>query len=230
MRLAIDVAVLEKALIDQDKDYGLHCRNIWDYACQFSFIHVCFDVDGEIDKVYDARLSKSTEYRKWYTEHLPRRYSDGQPYRYDGNQFLSSNFIKEDDHLRRVLSVAKASNGMAFVENSQVLESAKKLRVSCHVPDDETEKIRNEIKRWLRKKIELHYNLDEIRLLCANIDVDYDDLPGETKTVKILELVEYCERRSRLDKLMQQCREDRPGCFDTSFSPIPFTPDTSSSS
>ena len=61
----------------------------------------------------------------------------------------------------------------------------------------------------LRKRIVTNYNLEEIRTLCSDIGVDYDDLGGEGKEAKARELVAYLKRRNKLDDLLRFLQNDR---------------------
>jgi len=51
---------------------------------------------------------------------------------------------------------------------------------------------------------------DEIQALCSGLGVDYDLLPGETKTLKANALVMYYAQRGRLIELLHFLREQRP--------------------
>jgi hypothetical protein len=62
----------------------------------------------------------------------------------------------------------------------------------------------------LREFLNNHYNEDELRDLCIDLEVDYDDLPGSGKKGKVRELVGYFERRGRLSELEKAARERRP--------------------
>jgi hypothetical protein len=62
----------------------------------------------------------------------------------------------------------------------------------------------------LRKLLAARFNTGELRTLCFDLGVDYEDLPGESKADKARELVSYCERRDCLDKLVQIGRQLRP--------------------
>lgn len=62
----------------------------------------------------------------------------------------------------------------------------------------------------LREAINKHYNLDELRLLAAELSVDWDSIPGQTKQIKLLELVEYLDRRKELGKLISVIKRERP--------------------
>jgi hypothetical protein len=62
----------------------------------------------------------------------------------------------------------------------------------------------------LRDGLAAHFNESELRDLCFELDVDYEDLPGEGKTAKARELVAYHERRGLIPKLAEICRHLRP--------------------
>ena len=54
---------------------------------------------------------------------------------------------------------------------------------------------------------------EELRTLCLDLHVDYDDLPALGKSNKARELLTYLARRSQLEKLLtvgQQTRPDVP--------------------
>lgn len=54
------------------------------------------------------------------------------------------------------------------------------------------------------------YDLNEIKLLCFSLGVDYDELAGNTKSLKIEALITFLRRRGRLDELTARAKEDRP--------------------
>lgn len=54
------------------------------------------------------------------------------------------------------------------------------------------------------------FNLAEIRTLCLELMVDYEDILGDTKTDKVRELILYFYRFNRLPDLVQYCRKKRP--------------------
>ena len=46
------------------------------------------------------------------------------------------------------------------------------------------------------------YDLNELQQLCFELgDVEYENLPGQTKSAKTRELVQFMGRRNRLDEL-----------------------------
>jgi hypothetical protein len=62
----------------------------------------------------------------------------------------------------------------------------------------------------LRESISKTFSKDELRILAHDLDIDYDDLGGETKTNKVLELIAFMQRRNQLPTLVKRLRELRP--------------------
>ena len=51
---------------------------------------------------------------------------------------------------------------------------------------------------------------DDLRVLCFDLGVDYDDVPGTVRSTKVVELLTYLDRRHRLPDLLQVGRDQRP--------------------
>lgn len=62
----------------------------------------------------------------------------------------------------------------------------------------------------LREEITAHFNSEELRTLCFDMNIDYENLGGEGKAGKVRELIAYCERHGRIDELVEICRQLRP--------------------
>jgi len=62
----------------------------------------------------------------------------------------------------------------------------------------------------LRETLAAYFDAGELRTLCFDLGVDYDDLPGEGKGNKARELIAYLERRDRLPELVRMCQGLRP--------------------
>jgi Effector-associated domain 7/AAA ATPase domain/WD domain, G-beta repeat len=56
----------------------------------------------------------------------------------------------------------------------------------------------------------LHFSLDELRSLCADLDVDFDELRGETKTTKADALLERLDHRGGIPQLIAKLMQLRP--------------------
>src|SRR4030065_207235 len=63
----------------------------------------------------------------------------------------------------------------------------------------------------LRKTIVEAFNTDELRLLCAELNIDYENLGSGGKEIIVLELINYLDRRGNIDELLKYCQRERPG-------------------
>ncbi|VAW32503.1 hypothetical protein MNBD_CHLOROFLEXI01-4704 [hydrothermal vent metagenome] len=61
----------------------------------------------------------------------------------------------------------------------------------------------------LRQNIVNSFNLDEIRGLCLDININYEELTGEALSARAGSLVAYCQRRRLLTALISRCAELR---------------------
>lgn len=62
----------------------------------------------------------------------------------------------------------------------------------------------------MRQILITYFNLSELRTLCFDLQIDYEDLAGPTKGEKALELVTHMQRHGRSAELERKCRELRP--------------------
>lgn len=63
----------------------------------------------------------------------------------------------------------------------------------------------------LRKMLVRHFNIAELRILCFDLGIDYEELEGGVKTTKVQDLILHLERRGKLQQLMDVAAEERPG-------------------
>jgi hypothetical protein len=213
MNLIIDVAVLLKALVHQDRDYGLCCRQLWDYICQFEFLHICLDEGFQIDKEYESYLALSKEYQKWITEVIPRRYARPNPPRYPGE--LGSPLIADPLH-RVLLSVAIHSKGtvVAEADDAELFREAATLEVKCLESCAAAHEVITAVQRWLRLSICRSFSVDDLRLLCADLGVDFESFGDSGHEIVVLKIISFFDRRIDLAKLLNSCKQARPGQFD----------------
>ncbi|MFN8499858.1 MAG: CHAT domain-containing protein [Anaerolineae bacterium] len=76
----------------------------------------------------------------------------------------------------------------------------------------------------LRQAMSERMSADEVATLCFNLGVDVDDLGGDTKSAKIRELIQYMQRRDRLDALIAALNKQRPDILPPG-APTPVQPD-----
>ena len=62
----------------------------------------------------------------------------------------------------------------------------------------------------LRTILDERFNLSEIREICFEMQIDFEDLEGSSKKGKVLSLLNYCQRHSRLNELWDLCVQLRP--------------------
>jgi hypothetical protein len=62
----------------------------------------------------------------------------------------------------------------------------------------------------LRKLITNYYSRDELRTLCFDLGVRYDELPGDSLSGQVRELLLLSARRGRLGDLVQLVVAERP--------------------
>ena len=74
-----------------------------------------------------------------------------------------------------------------------------KIDVKALLDGIETPALRYE--RQLVEQLRQTHGLDELHDLCHELNVEYEDLPGQTKTAKTRELVDYLGRNGRLHEL-----------------------------
>ena len=61
----------------------------------------------------------------------------------------------------------------------------------------------------LRRALAHYFDLDELRTLCFDLGVDFDELPGRSKSEKTRELVQYWQKRQQLHRLVEAIRYER---------------------
>jgi hypothetical protein len=80
---------------------------------------------------------------------------------------------------------------------------------------------------FLREILSKRFSKEELRTLCADLDVDYESLTGQGKAGKARELIAYLERRGRLQDLVLYGKRNRP---DISWEEQPAAPSSQPSS
>lgn len=65
----------------------------------------------------------------------------------------------------------------------------------------------------LRTIIDTTFNDAELRQLCFDLKIPYEDLGSEGKAGKVVELIRFCERRNILPDLIQYVQRTRPSAF-----------------
>ncbi len=93
------------------------------------------------------------------------------------------------------------------------------VKVKVHEKEPSSSPVRLNRSKLLQV-LTTHYDEDELRTLCFEMWVDYDDLAGQKKTGKARELIAYLERVGRISELVKLGSEQRShiswqGIFET---------------
>ena len=61
----------------------------------------------------------------------------------------------------------------------------------------------------LSTKIYDHFNIEDLKSLSFSLDIEYEDILGQTKTTKVEEFVKFVYRRGRITELITRLKEER---------------------
>lgn len=62
----------------------------------------------------------------------------------------------------------------------------------------------------LRENLNAYFSETELRVLCFDLGIDYENLGGRSKPERVLELIGMMQRHGRLDQLISLVRQERP--------------------
>lgn len=131
-------------------------------------------------------------------------------YHYPGNVKELENIIKEalvrcdSDIIKPKHLKIKSEQNRPTSEADPVLRSEAILFV-----EGSEQAIHSDSKR-LRQNLQRSFSVAEIREICFDLGLDYDNLAGSKKAEKIIDLLGYLDRRQMVDQLLKVCRELRP--------------------
>jgi len=97
--------------------------------------------------------------------------------------------------------------GFEVIRKSQCGRRAQ-VQVAHEVPAERTSE--RKLLAGLRQILVSRFDEGDLRTLCFDLGVEYDDLPGEGKANKARELVAYLKRRNRIGELLETGKRLRP--------------------
>jgi len=62
----------------------------------------------------------------------------------------------------------------------------------------------------LRQNLERLFSVSELQNICFDMGIEFENLPGATRSDKVRALIELCEHTERIDELLGHCRAQRP--------------------
>jgi nucleoside phosphorylase len=69
--------------------------------------------------------------------------------------------------------------------------------------------------RALRLSLSAAFSVSELKVLVSDLEVDWDDIQGQTKSERIVELIQYMKRRGRMPALIALVKRERPGLLES---------------
>ncbi|MCL5999306.1 MAG: hypothetical protein M1546_25065 [Chloroflexi bacterium] len=63
----------------------------------------------------------------------------------------------------------------------------------------------------LRKNICFNFSPEELKILCDDMNIDYENFRADGKEGFVQELIKYCRRHSRMPHLFEELKKERPG-------------------
>jgi hypothetical protein len=71
--------------------------------------------------------------------------------------------------------------------------------------------VTSNIRSQLLRSLCAYFSKDELRTLCFEMEIPYEDMPGRGKTGKAREIIIHFESLNRIGDLVNWCRQQRPG-------------------
>lgn len=62
----------------------------------------------------------------------------------------------------------------------------------------------------LRRTIIACFSENDLQNICFDLNIDYENIPGDGKEAKVREILVYCERNGLLDIFVHTCSTERP--------------------
>ena len=109
--------------------------------------------------------------------------------------------------LHRESQLARSSfeQGLAVLEG---MAGSPEFRELASQQRDKT--AQSKVRARLRQELTEHFSDEELRTLCFDLGLDYEDLPAQGKAGKARELIAEVERSANIAKLIELCRRLRP--------------------
>lgn len=86
-----------------------------------------------------------------------------------------------------------------------------KLLVSYLIGERDTYRnIAHETLVTFKKNLNTDFNADDLRTLCFDLDIPYEDLGSNTHSGRIQDLIDYGKRHGRLAEIANYCQQKRP--------------------
>jgi DNA-binding NtrC family response regulator len=183
------------------QDEGYEATIIADYQdCRQALQEHIFDL-----VIIDLQLDESAP--MWDGERLLDHISR----RYPGTPCI---VVSGQGDIRIVRDAFKQHNVVDYIAKDRFDILAFITAVKTALAQDRTDRVREELATTValaavRRALEEGFGLEDIKDLCFDLAIDFDNLPGEGK--KAREVLAYCQRYGRLEELVANVTRLRPG-------------------
>jgi hypothetical protein len=114
--------------------------------------------------------------------------------------------LMEAEHQGRVLAVAEVAL-KEYPARMDLVAATEVVRRRSPSPSPSPREFTHQDKLRLRDLMIKHFTLNDLRMICQNMEIDYESIEGgDNKAAKARELVAYCDRRMKLQRLADACR------------------------
>lgn len=121
-------------------------------------------------------------------------------------ELLISMYINEDTSLQQFsIQKVEIQRGSESGDSEQTPEESRSLLDKLNI-DIENPLFRGK----LRRTIIAYFSDSDLRNICYDLGIDYENLPAEGKDARVRELLVQCERMGMLELLVNACVNERP--------------------
>jgi nucleoside phosphorylase len=99
---------------------------------------------------------------------------------------------------------------VSFIQNA-----TKPADTIASAPEAKSPKVAGVDARALRISISSAFNMSELKVLVSDLNGDWEEIPGQTKSEKVVEVISYFKRRGQLVKLIELVKHERPGLVES---------------
>lgn len=117
---------------------------------------------------------------------------------------------KKDDRWQAYAADAAGAFAMAFILSKLQPNDTKPPKAE-KVPETAVQTLPKVDFRAIRLALSGAFDLRELKILTSDLGIDWDNIAGEIKDEKIVELLWYMKRRSKLEELFEMVNQERDG-------------------
>lgn len=119
-------------------------------------------------------------------------------------------YATRNDEINRLITEAKARHPQQYTAFDMVIGMPTIMESTVIDTFEEALSLQNIDRIRVRQLMIKHFNEYELREIMFELRLDYESLPGKSKSEKVTELIFFMERHNRLDEMMKELQKQRP--------------------